>query len=359
MARRRNSVALFEVIHSDKRFGKQAPAAQPLRTPLWWFKNKTKDKPAEAEAEAVEVKAKVPKAAKIPSASAPAAAPAPAAKEKIPEKKLSPMAYLKAKMTPPPLAAEPDNFEPEAVFAPDHSEFKHFEAARDAEQSPPSRATPVMKAVDLAVDPDQQTISFRLTYTTALVGGFALLIIVILAFVIGQHLTRKPTPALTSMSTEELRALPAHGDVINVDSSKPTTDPKPPPTPAVASPIKTSGTKVAPPDEGPQPPKSYTTIGERQNGLTYVIVQSYPDEHDAVKAKDILNQEGILCTVEPGIEGWGKWYVVVGVQGFARYRSDEFKAYVASIEAVSKKFAKNSKFKQFEPQPYTWRQSKK
>jgi hypothetical protein len=102
-----------------------------------------------------------------------------------------------------------------------------------------------------------------------------------------------------------------------------------------------------------------STDVKRQVGLNYVIVQSYPNEEDANKARDALNQAGILCTVERGIPGWkSTWYMVVGINGYDKIRTKEFEQYIESINAVSAKFGGNSKFKKFEPQPKKWEGTK-
>ena len=44
MAKRKGAVALFEVIHKDKRFAK--PSTSALTTPAWWYKGKTQAQPA-------------------------------------------------------------------------------------------------------------------------------------------------------------------------------------------------------------------------------------------------------------------------------------------------------------------------
>ncbi|HTW93142.1 MAG TPA: hypothetical protein VMD30_00005 [Tepidisphaeraceae bacterium] len=44
MAKRKGAVALFEVIHKDKRFARPNPSA--LSTPAWWFKGKLQKPPA-------------------------------------------------------------------------------------------------------------------------------------------------------------------------------------------------------------------------------------------------------------------------------------------------------------------------
>src|SRR5688500_19306383 len=49
MAKGKHAAALFEVIHSDRRFGKKTPPARALATPKWWFKGKPAPAPTPAE----------------------------------------------------------------------------------------------------------------------------------------------------------------------------------------------------------------------------------------------------------------------------------------------------------------------
>src|SRR5207248_3074874 len=100
--------------------------------------------------------------------------------------------------------------------------------------------------------------------------------------------------------------------------------------------------------------------GARIIGRNYVIVQSYPDEKSANDAKEILINNGVSCTVEKGLPGWGlnTWFSVVGKTGFDRIHSTQFEDYIKNIETTSAKFAGTSKFKRFEPHPYKWKDSR-
>src|SRR5690349_25114327 len=117
MAKGKHAAALFEVIHSDRRFGKKVPAADRMSTPKWWFKGKNKDRATSSMA--------APAASVAPAASAPVqAAP-------------SPIDYM---------PSIPND-------------------------------TPRPAPMDVKVDQDRQEIAFKLTYTTAAVGAFALAVV--------------------------------------------------------------------------------------------------------------------------------------------------------------------------------------
>ncbi|HLL90481.1 MAG TPA: hypothetical protein VK324_14370, partial [Tepidisphaeraceae bacterium] len=93
-------------------------------------------------------------------------------------------------------------------------------------------------------------------------------------------------------------------------------------------------------------------------GMNYVIVQSYPDEKSANDAVDILARNAIPCTVVKGPPGWANnsWFSVVGTRGYDKLRNNpEYDAYVKKIQRVSDAFAGKSRFKQFDPRPYRWK----
>src|SRR5439155_3126873 len=110
--------------------------------------------------------------------------------------------------------------------------------------------------------------------------------------------------------------------------------------------------------EPKQPPANVVRDAKRTVGLNYVVIQNYfDDEKAATDARDVLIKHGIPCTVEHGPEGWApmRWFSVVGIDGFAKTkRLPEYDKYIADIMKVSKEFAGNSHFKQFEPMPLRW-----
>ena len=68
----------------------------------------------------------------------------------------------------------------------------------------------------MSTDPDRQIVSFRLSYTTALVGAFSVVAVIALAFVVGKQMHRHVGPALADMTTDELRSGPAQPDSASI-----------------------------------------------------------------------------------------------------------------------------------------------
>jgi hypothetical protein len=97
----------------------------------------------------------------------------------------------------------------------------------------------------------------------------------------------------------------------------------------------------------------------RTVGLQYVVIQSYPPEEEkfAKAAVDLLNSNGVLCTLETGIPYAPRWICVVGIDGFTRVRnSPEYDVYIAKIKQIEAKAGGTSKFlKKFDPKPYPWK----
>jgi hypothetical protein len=193
---------------------------------------------------------------------------------------------------------------------------------------------------------------------------------------IGRHGARATTPALADRSTEELRAGPAQPEVLDVHAGSgdgagtmalASTDvPAPPPTPAQpasakqgASNANTQGVRPSHWSEPRGPATLMVTDAKRQVGLQYVVIQSYPPEEEkfAKIAVDLLNSNGVLCTLETGIPYAPRWVCVVGVDGFNRTRnSPEYDKYINNIRAVEAKAGGSSKFlKKFDPKPYPWK----
>jgi hypothetical protein len=92
--------------------------------------------------------------------------------------------------------------------------------------------------------------------------------------------------------------------------------------------------------------------------MQYVLIQSYPDEEDATKAVEVLRKNGIPCSIEKNLPGWGSsWYCVLGSTSFERTKNNpQFDQYVKAIRDVSAQFANSSKFKKFDPRPIGWKE---
>ncbi len=217
-----------------------------------------------------------------------------------------------------------------------------------------SAPAPRAAGIDLKLDPERQRITFRLSYTSAIVCGFAVVVIVALAYIIGVHVTRGPAPALAGPSTEQIRKGPAKPQVLDV---------KAPPIAKPAAPTVESEdaiTAIPPPapSSHTSTPAAAETDGQRVIGRNYVVVQIYPDEKSATEARDVLAKSGIQCSIEKGLPPYAtnNWYCVVGLRGFDRIGSNpEYDRYEQAIRKAGEAFAGNSKFKKFDPHAYRWR----
>jgi hypothetical protein len=346
MAKSKHSPALFEVVHGKKRFDRSASV---LRTPNWWFKGRHRGpaapavEPAERPAFADE---NDPTLRGIPS---PSAAPAPAA---LPE-------------------PEP---EPEAVLAEYESALKDPTTVAVAR---PRRGA----AFQFTIDRDRQELYLRVRYTAAIVAGFALVVVIALAYLGGRHMARGPSATLASQSSEEIAAGPIEKGVLDVGtrsgastfaaSSNPglgvggisaqpaplrTNDASLVPNPNNAPPRQTGpSTPAAPPK---QPPADFEN-GRRIVGKQYVVIQSYAGDQQklAEEARDFLIRNGVPCTVEKGVAGWPPaWHTVVGTQGFDRASGPQYEAYREKVIGIGRDFAGKSAWKQFDPRAIRWKE---
>lgn len=296
MAKGKHSAALFEVIHSDKRFRTKTdvPGHASLKTPKWWFKGREK-----AEE------------------SAPSPEPTPAELE-----------------ADPTLATSTT-----------------FPAS--TEQAP--------KPVKLL--PERNEISFKLTYTSAIIGAFSVVVIITLAYMIGTRGKPSPAVARAGQSTESLMKHPAQTGVLNLEKNEKTVSPgatKTSPTGAqVASPRATPTDANGQNSAQQVKPQATASNDDRFPiiGLNYVIAQCYPDQKDADRAAAALNERGLSAKVVRGPKGYANanWYSVVGTRGFDRIRnSPEYEAYVQQIVDIGALFTNDRKFKELKPRPYKW-----
>lgn len=227
----------------------------------------------------------------------------------------------------------------------------------DQTDSAASAPAPRHQGIDLRLDSESQRISFHFTYTSALVTAFTVLVVVGLAYIIGRHVAAGPSLAVAGPSTEQIRRGPVREGVLDVkpaQNSGGATRSTPAPTP-----IENEEALTAVPPAPHPAPTATEPAAQRVIGRNYVIVQGYPDEKDALAARDLLNSNGVPCTVEKDLPGWAitkNWYIVVGLTGFDRPRNNpEYDAYEKKIRELSNQFARNSKFKKFEPHAYRWR----
>jgi len=259
----------------------------------------------------------------------------------------------------------------QAAVAPDLAPAAIPDTQRDTprEEQPPQLYHRPERAQSIAValDSERRQVSLRMSYATTVIAAFSVLVVVGLAVVVGQHLSRGIGPAPTGLpSTPTLQAGPAHPEVLGIKTT---------PLSAIADGRDTHGqptviingpggaTGSPPPTTGggtstlnePRPPAPFVVQdAKRTLGLNYVVVQSYPEEKMAQEAVDFLAKHQIPCTIERELPRWGKGYIVVGIDGFRSPSSPEYKDYVAKIEQLSDQFAGNKSFKAFRPGGYKW-----
>jgi hypothetical protein len=361
MAKGKHSTALFEVIQADKRFQKKTTRDGALRTPKWWFKspgwrpgdsgtNSTESDPAPSDNAAAATTPRADAQESAAPAVAPEAAPAPVAAATVAEE----------------VVVEQPSGAPSRL-----------------------RRPAWLGGKSLALDPDRHVVTVRLKYNTAIVSGFAALVMLGLAYVIGRQVGNGPAATYAGQSTDEVKAGPVQRNVMDVrpsgagssgNAARPNAG-----RPSARSGGATGGLANVPVTRLPantQPPAvnlppvvthtpapgavpGAAAVGvPRQVNLNYVIIQSYPESERkmAEDAVQVLERGGVGATVEHGLRGYGNNLVVVGTAGFERgYNSTpEYQAYVKKIQRISDAAYKSSKgskrtFKEFQPsQGYKW-----
>lgn len=372
MAKRKNAVALFEVITATRR--KEAAAAErppgAAGTSKWWFARRSR--PAE------------------PTAAA-AATPAPDPNDPTAGVILTPV-YAPIQFASPVSASEPAPIPTAAAVPavvhrvlPAASYPAPVERVASPPQSLPRAEIPSADRPrrawfgfgfgfkKLGLDPTRPEVTLRFRYTTAIIAGFAVLVIVGLAYVSGRRSRLAAAPPSNSRSTEQIQQGDVFADVLQVGDDRTTTIDTAPrgddrPLPEVGS-VKGPGPGAAQPPApgGAQRPAGKARVSAafevdmpRTIGLNYVIIQSYPKREDADAARQALGSAGIPCTVERAPKGWSanpKLWSVIGTYGFPRIRKvKEYEAYLDSIMAVSAKHAGKNKYRKFEPAPCKWQQ---
>lgn len=297
MAKGKRAAALFEVIHKEVR---HRPHVRNERSPLRWLQKRNATHSATARSTAVADVSNDPT--------------------------MRPHPLLRGQQSLGVVEIEPDRPLREPIA-----------------RTPVTASLPVMPSV--TVDRSRQLIRFRVSYTTAGIVGFALLVAVTLAYVMGRGIAKESGAAVASATTDELQRGPSNPEVLDVTRGG---EPQ-----RVVDQLTLAQRNPAPTPV--PPPPAANTRGERIVGMNYVIIQSYPEQAEAQQAVDLLRQYGVACTVEKGTPYAPRWYSVVGLQPFDQMSSNpEYAAYVRQIQVISTKFASNSKFKRFEPKPFKW-----
>jgi hypothetical protein len=330
MAKGKHSPALFEVVHGKKHFDK---SAEVLRTPNWWFKGRHRG----------------------------------------PAMPVDPGA-------PPAFADEADPTQPAPLPPPERDPtYPDDTSAGDTPASFPDPTSRRHAPFQVFLDRDRQEVFLRVRYTTAIVGGFALVVMVALAYITGRQFGRGPSSALASQSSEDVATGPVEQGLLNIGSrggnqSGAGINPgvgaggisnQPAPARAgVVTQVPFAGGQQQP----QQPPRPAGPSNEsrqvppenirRTVGQQYVVIQGYAGDQKklADEARDFLLKSGVPCTVEQGINGWpSTWHLVVGTQAFDRASGGPYDNYIANVTNLGEKFAGKSAWKRFEPRAVRWK----
>jgi len=346
MARGKHSPALFEVVHGKKHLDSSAAAI--LRTPNWWFKGRHRG-PA---ASGVDVAAEPPS--------------------------------FSDEVDPTQPALPPPEREPKREIEPPTVEYKR---SLDDPTDPTSFAAPQPRRkgspFQFVVDRDRQELFLRVRYTTAIVAGFALFVVIGLAYVTGRHFGRGPSTVLAIQSSEEVAAGPIERGVLDVGrgssggfsstssggiglgaggvSAQPAAARL---TEASVGPPTTTTPAASPKDRQPSPSEPAKSAdyqnGRRIVGKQYVVIQAYAGDQKklAEEARDFLIKNGVSCTVEKGVAGWpSTWHSVVSTQGFDRASGPQFDGYRQNVIKLGNEFAGKSAWKRFEPTAVRWKEN--
>jgi hypothetical protein len=259
--------------------------------------------------------------------------------------------------------------EPEYVAPPVVEEPAPQRAPAAATVTPSIASSVEVPPVAVSVDSSRQLISLRLSYTSALIGGFGVFIALALAVLIGKGLSRGPATAIAGTSTQVLRQRAPTPGVMNIprrsESSGANDSVEGSARPAKSVSTGTRNPQQAQPSfNDPRPPATFfTDDAHRSAGLNYAIIVSFPDREHADKAAEFLTKNGIACTVERDLPNWKLAWPngcsVVGIRGFAKVSNNPaLEDYKKSIMGVSGKFTTNrSGFSAFAPSMYLWRKS--
>jgi hypothetical protein len=317
MAKGKHAAALFEVINS----GKERNKTGALSTPKWWFKNRPQSQPASnAQADR--------------SAS--------------------------------------DNSEDDPTARASESIFKPAPVVTPAPTAVKASAFRKLSSTESSARVFDR-LGHRLTYRNAAIAAGAILFIGGGAFIVGKKLGTGPQAA-TATPIETLRARKPNAGVLDANpwttnSSIRSVAPISRDAGALAgsSPAAGGGNATSPqvtPQSSQEPPTARfdpSAPVRRVVGMQFVMIQSYPKESDALAAAEICTRNGVPCSIQKGF--WPQkpdWLAVIGTTGFERTRNNpEYDAYLKLINQISEKFAARSKFRQFEPFLFTWKEPAK
>ncbi|HUB25449.1 MAG TPA: hypothetical protein VL992_08455 [Tepidisphaeraceae bacterium] len=308
MAKRKH-VALFEVIQKDKRLSRQGGA---LPAPAWFNKNQA----ASSESRPPMAATTTPPARAIfkrilPSAVEPAK-PVEAKAFPPPRPVASPPATPPVPPAPPPPPLPP----PVPVMA-----TPLVERPLVALKADETDAWPVVDNLDgmgpMDFGPRKQKRDPSPLFTPA--SGAIIAAIVILA--LGIHFGLRHMHRHAALAQAALNG-PPHPEVLDVrpDGDDHATEP----------------TAVAPtlPPEQAQPAAAMDRPG-RQAGQCYVLVHLYVNPKTAGDVCAYLSANGIPCTIEQNLRGFGgQYHAVVGLTAFDHSGTPEYSAYITHMKEV-------------------------
>jgi hypothetical protein len=217
-------------------------------------------------------------------------------------------------------------------------------------------------AVQVDFDKGRKEITVRVRYTTAIVSGFGVCVLIGLAYVLGGHLGHGPQAAqavVTPQTIAQLMKQPPQAGVTVLTRPKPSVlRPQPVNNPQPSPNDGNANVLAAKPSVSVSPvPAGAETRLPRTIGLNYAIVQTYPPEEmqAAEAARDFLTANGIPCTLETtDFVRKASWVCLVGTAGFTKISSSDYRSYVDNIIHLSEKFP-SSHFDRFKPAAYKWK----
>jgi hypothetical protein len=224
--------------------------------------------------------------------------------------------------------------------------------------------TPVLSrpGVQVALNPERQEVTLRLRYTTAVVGTFALLVAVALAYIFGRGMAGGPAPvraAAVSPSTADLRRGPVQPGALDVAGRGNRAGPVPAPrAPVPVPPVPTPGPVSAQESSAYFDAAVVNGTARRIANLNYAVILSFPPHlrDRAAAVRDFLNKNGVPCTLESVPKVAGDKVCVVGVRGFpVRYsRLPEYNEYIESIQALAEQLPGRPTPDRVRPTMFKW-----
>ena len=206
----------------------------------------------------------------------------------------------------------------------------------------------------LSVDRTAGEVRVRLSYGGAIAAGVILLVVLVIAYLVGQRSGPAAESAAIDPSVGQMRPAVASPTASAPNQMMAAAGPAAP-SPAVApAPLmRPAATAVVPVAAVPvaEPP------APRQAGMMYVVVQYYPDRETSNRAAAFLTARGLPCSVVAGPAGGalGGWYAVTGQRAFPHNAHGEaVQKYLAGIAELGPKFDTRV-YNQFQPRLYTWR----